>query len=92
MIQQVYSPCHFNIVMAFVNISKSKVLQDARMFNNAAEVMKDPKKCINLLEQLLYLVTVKGEELTATEASDVFFGVTKLFQCDNVYMICVYFL
>lgn len=69
---------------AFININKSKVLQGARVFDNANEVMKDPKKCINLLEQLLYLITVKGEELSSNEATEVFFGVTKLFQSDNV--------
>lgn len=57
------------------------------MFNDQNAVTSNPRKCIDLLEQILYLITVKGEEMLPAEISDLFFGVTKLFQSSNVNKI-----
>jgi coatomer protein complex subunit gamma len=42
-------------------------------------VTKHPKKCCQLITKLLHILT-QGEPFTSTETTDVFFGVTKLFQ------------
>ncbi|KDD74661.1 adaptin, partial [Helicosporidium sp. ATCC 50920] len=66
----------------FYGIEKGLVLQEAREFNNA---QVDPRKCQQIITKLLYLLT-QGEHLTKTEASDVFFSVTKLFQHPDVHL------
>ena len=43
---------------------------------------KNPRKCCTLITKLLSLL-VKGESFSSSEVTDVFFGVTKLFQSDN---------
>ncbi|KAK2078015.1 hypothetical protein QBZ16_003883 [Prototheca wickerhamii] len=66
----------------FYGIEKGAVLQEARVFN---EAHADPRKCQQVITKLLYLLT-QGESLTKTEASDVFFAVTKLFQHTDVHL------
>lgn len=63
----------------FANISKSMVLQEARVFHVAPI---NPARCVPILTQVLYLLH-QGEKMTQTEATDLFFAVTKLFQSDN---------
>mmetsp|Transcript_25544 Transcript_25544/g.46494 ORF Transcript_25544/g.46494 Transcript_25544/m.46494 type:complete len:926 (-) Transcript_25544:399-3176(-) len=60
----------------FYGIDKSIVLQEARVFN---DTQIDPRKCQQVITKLLYLIH-QGEQFTKKEASEVFFGVTKLFQ------------
>ena len=38
------------------------------------------------MAKVLYLVIVEGETLTNNEVSDVFFGATKLFQSQEVFL------
>jgi len=63
-----YSPFH--------GIEKGAVLQEARIFHNP---QIDARKCQQVLTRLLYLST-QGETFTKTEATEVFFSITKLFQ------------
>lgn len=42
-------------------------------------VTKHPRKCCQLITKLLHILT-QGEPFTSAETTNVFFGVTKLFQ------------
>ena len=53
------------------------------MFHDAKFVKAHPKRCCMLITKLLYLLS-QGETLGGSEASEVFFGVTKLFQSTDV--------
>ncbi|KAL7417416.1 adaptin N terminal region-domain-containing protein [Mrakia frigida] len=55
---------------------KSTVIQEARVFN---ESPISPRKCRSLLARIVYLLYC-GETFTVQEATQLFFGVTKLFQ------------
>ncbi|CDZ96709.1 coatomer subunit gamma [Phaffia rhodozyma] len=55
---------------------KSTVIQEARVFN---ESPISPSKCRSLLARIVYLLYC-GETFTTQEATQLFFGVTKLFQ------------
>lgn len=66
----------------FYGIEKGAVLQEARIFNDPHV---DPRRCQQVITKLLYLLT-QGESFTKTEASDVFFSVTKLFQHKDVHL------
>eukprot|EP00735_Rhodelphis_limneticus_P002751 TRINITY_DN1374_c0_g1::TRINITY_DN1374_c0_g1_i1::g.20050::m.20050 TRINITY_DN1374_c0_g1::TRINITY_DN1374_c0_g1_i1::g.20050 ORF type:complete len:900 (-),score=322.79,sp/Q0WW26/COPG_ARATH/44.52/0.0,Adaptin_N/PF01602.15/3.3e-92,COP-gamma_platf/PF08752.5/2.6e-47,HEAT_2/PF13646.1/5.8,HEAT_2/PF13646.1/0.34,HEAT_2/PF13646.1/0.0012,Cnd1/PF12717.2/82,Cnd1/PF12717.2/11,Cnd1/PF12717.2/2.2e+03,Cnd1/PF12717.2/0.00057,HEAT/PF02985.17/1.5e+04,HEAT/PF02985.17/3.6e+03,HEAT/PF02985.17/53,HEAT/PF02985.17/0.083,HEAT_ len=63
----------------YTNLDKSSVLQQTRIFhdNNL-----NSTKCCQLLMKILYLIC-QGETFSSSEATDVFFGVTKLFQSNN---------
>ncbi|CAH1278633.1 unnamed protein product [Diabrotica balteata] len=67
---------------AFQNLEKTTVLQEARVFN---ETSVNPRKCTPILTKLLYLLN-QGETLSAKEATDVFFAMTKLFQSKDVIL------
>lgn len=64
----------------FHNLESSTVLQEARVFN---ETPINPKKCRNLLTKIIYLLN-QGEHVGRTEATESFFAITKLFQCQDV--------
>lgn len=64
-------------------LEKATVLQECRVFHDASIVTQNPRRCCLLITKLLFLL-VKGESLTSAEVTDVFFGVTKLFQSDDV--------
>ncbi|KAF8957029.1 coatomer subunit gamma [Entomortierella lignicola] len=55
---------------------KTTVLQEARVFN---ESPINARKCRALLTKILYLISL-GEVFGTTEATELFFSVTKLFQ------------
>ncbi|PVU93856.1 hypothetical protein BB561_002987 [Smittium simulii] len=59
-----------------LSIDKSTVLQEARIFN---ETPIRPRQCRLLLAKLMYLLQ-RGDSLTTTEATGLFFSITKLFQ------------
>jgi len=59
------------------------VLQECRVFHDASVVTQNPRKCCLLITKLLFLL-VKGESFSSAEVTEVFFGVTKLFQSDDV--------
>ncbi|XP_078517903.1 coatomer subunit gamma-1 isoform X3 [Lissotriton helveticus] len=63
----------------FQNMEKSAVLQEARLFN---ETPVNPRKCAYILTRILYLIN-QGEHLGATEATEAFFAMTKLFQSND---------
>ncbi|GBC03868.1 hypothetical protein RclHR1_05380005 [Rhizophagus clarus] len=60
----------------FYHLDKSTVLQEARVFNETPIV---PRKCRLLLTKIIYLLYL-GEPMATTEATELFFSVTKLFQ------------
>jgi len=61
-------------------LEKGIVLQDKRIFNDTP---LNPRKCCQLLTKVLYLLT-QGEKFTKTEATDLFFACTKLFQSKDI--------
>ncbi|CAI5952905.1 unnamed protein product [Closterium sp. NIES-65] len=64
----------------FFGIEKGSVLQEARVFNDP---QLDPRRCAQVITKLLYLLN-QGETFTKTEATEVFFSVTKLFQSNDI--------
>ncbi len=66
----------------YANLEKSAVLQEARIFHDSTAVRENPRKCCTVIAQLLHLQNT-GQFLSGTEATDVFFGVTKLFMSDD---------
>eukprot|EP00921_Rhytidocystis_pertsovi_P026805 GHVQ01043190.1.p1 GENE.GHVQ01043190.1~~GHVQ01043190.1.p1 ORF type:complete len:751 (+),score=82.42 GHVQ01043190.1:3352-5604(+) len=58
---------------------KSAVLLETRAFNDSPP---NPKNCCQTLTKVLYLITT-GQSLSAQQISDLFFGITKLFQCKH---------
>eukprot|EP00941_MAST-03F_sp_MAST-3F-sp1_P004176 g4176.t1 len=63
----------------FDGIEKAAVLQNARKFSDSKFVTSEPQRCCHVITELLYLL-YHGDRFTKAETSDVFFGVTKLFQ------------
>jgi coatomer subunit gamma len=61
-------------------LDKGIVLQETRVFS---ETPLDPRACSLLLTKILFLLS-QGETLTRTEATDVFFGITKLFSSKDI--------
>lgn len=68
---EVYSP--------FATLQKSQVLQECRVFNDP---QLNPVLCTQLITKILYLLG-QGEGLTRSESTEIFFGVTKLFQAKD---------
>lgn len=67
----------------YQHLEKATVLQECRVFHDALVVTQNPRKCCLLITKLLFLL-VKGESFSSAEITEVFFGVTKLFQSDDV--------
>lgn len=67
----------------FMHLEKATVLQECRVFHDAAVVTQNPRKCCLLITKLLFLL-VKGDSFSSAEITEVFFGVTKLFQSFDV--------
>lgn len=66
-------------ISPFQGLDKASVLQETKMFSDANTVTRNPRKCCQLITKLLHILS-QGEPFTSTETTDVFFGVTKLFQ------------
>eukprot|EP00217_Crustomastix_stigmatica_P014394 CAMPEP_0183795972 /NCGR_PEP_ID=MMETSP0803_2-20130417/6653_1 /TAXON_ID=195967 /ORGANISM="Crustomastix stigmata, Strain CCMP3273" /LENGTH=902 /DNA_ID=CAMNT_0026040537 /DNA_START=42 /DNA_END=2746 /DNA_ORIENTATION=- len=66
----------FDEYSPFYGIEKGLVLQEARCFHDRE---LDTRRCQQVITKLLYLIS-QGETFTKTEATEVFFAVTKLFQ------------
>jgi coatomer protein complex subunit gamma len=62
------------------NIDKIQVLQETRVFNDTPI---KPRQCVFLITKLLYCLG-QGEVFNATEATDIFFNLTKLFISEDV--------
>jgi coatomer protein complex subunit gamma len=52
-------------------------------------VTHQPRKCCQLITKLLHILT-QGESFSSGEATEVFFGVTKLFQSKDVSVLQSY--
>eukprot|EP00008_Paramoeba_atlantica_P003023 CAMPEP_0201488630 /NCGR_PEP_ID=MMETSP0151_2-20130828/19280_1 /ASSEMBLY_ACC=CAM_ASM_000257 /TAXON_ID=200890 /ORGANISM="Paramoeba atlantica, Strain 621/1 / CCAP 1560/9" /LENGTH=840 /DNA_ID=CAMNT_0047873957 /DNA_START=183 /DNA_END=2702 /DNA_ORIENTATION=+ len=74
--------------MPFVGLDKGIVLQETKAFS---ETPVNIRKCCHLLTKVLYLI-YQGERLTKNEATDVFFAITKLFQCQDLFLRRLVFL
>jgi len=64
----------------FQGLEKGLVLQEKRIFS---ETPLNTRKCATLLTKVLYLLS-QGDKLTSTEATDLFFAITKLFQSKDI--------
>jgi coatomer protein complex subunit gamma len=69
-------------VSPYAYLEKAAVLQEARCFNDSMEVRENPRKCCTVIAQLLHLNNT-GQALASVEATEVFFGVTKLFMSED---------
>ncbi|XP_072418986.1 coatomer subunit gamma-2 [Chiloscyllium punctatum] len=63
----------------YQHLEKSAVLQEARIFN---ETPLNPRKCLHILTKILYLLN-QGDHFGTAEATEAFFAMTKLFQCND---------
>jgi len=71
--------CNADEVAPYMAMEKGQVLQEARVFNDA---QLDVRRCHQVVTKLLYLLN-HGETFTHTEATEVFFASTKLFQSND---------
>lgn len=69
-------------ISPYAHLEKATVLQEARIFHDPQAVRENPRKCCTVIAQLLHLQNT-GQYLLPVEATDVFFGVTKLFMSDD---------
>mmetsp|Transcript_9952 Transcript_9952/g.15344 ORF Transcript_9952/g.15344 Transcript_9952/m.15344 type:complete len:962 (+) Transcript_9952:175-3060(+) len=69
-------------ISPYAHLEKATVLQEARIFHDPNAVRENPRKCCTVIAQLLHL-TNTGQQLSGPEATEVFFGVTKLFMSDD---------
>eukprot|EP00977_Amphora_coffeiformis_P029594 scaffold41745_cov176-Amphora_coffeaeformis.AAC.8 len=69
-------------ISPYAHLEKATVLQEARIFHEPTAVRENPRKCCTVIAQLLHLQNT-GQYLSSTEATEVFFGVTKLFMSDD---------
>ena len=53
-----------------------------RVFSDSKVVTESPRKCSQLITKLLHIVT-QGDMMSSSEVTEVFFGVTKLFQSND---------
>ncbi len=63
----------------YQHLDKATVLQECKVFHDATVVTQNPRRCCLLITKLLFLL-VKGDSFSSAEITEVFFGVTKLFQ------------
>ncbi|EFA81100.1 adaptin N-terminal domain-containing protein [Heterostelium album PN500] len=64
----------------FEHLDKGQVVQEKRVFN---DTQIHPRKCSFVISEFLYLLA-RGDTFTKTEATDVFFAATKLFQSKDI--------
>jgi len=69
-------------ISPYAHLEKAAVLQEARIFHDPVQVRENPRKCCTVIAQLLHLQNT-GQFLSGNEATEVFFGVTKLFMSDD---------
>ncbi|KAJ1828313.1 coatomer subunit gamma [Coemansia sp. RSA 2599] len=65
---------------ALMNLDHSTVLQEARVFN---ETPIRPRHSRLLLAKIIFLL-YRGDSMSTTEATNLFFSITKLFQCKDM--------
>jgi coatomer protein complex subunit gamma len=64
----------------FANLDKTTVFQDAKAFN---ESPLNPRKCRVILAKICLLLS-RNINVAPQEATELFFSITKLFQCHDV--------
>lgn len=69
-------------ISPYAQLEKATVLQEARIFHDPVAVRENPRKCCTVIAQLLHLQNT-GQFMSGVEATEVFFGVTKLFMSDD---------
>ena len=69
-------------ISPYAHLEKATVLQEARIFHDPTAVRENPRKCCTVIAQLLHLQNT-GQHLSGAEATEVFFGVTKLFMSED---------
>ncbi|CAN0574520.1 unnamed protein product, partial [Ectocarpus sp. 12 AP-2014] len=69
-------------VSPYQDLEKATVLQECRVFSDSNVVTNNPRRCGMLITKLLYILNT-GETLSSSETTEVFFGVTKLFQSQD---------
>ena len=74
------------VLHPFDKLQKETVLQEARIFHDSHIVREEPKRCCRILAQLLRLQDVGAQPFTETEATEVFFGATKLFVSNDEFL------
>ncbi|KAJ2312567.1 coatomer subunit gamma, partial [Coemansia sp. RSA 2611] len=65
---------------ALLNLDHSAVLQESRVFN---QTPIRPRHSRLLLAKILFLL-YRGDSMSTTEATNLFFSITKLFQCKDM--------
>uniref|UniRef100_A0A6U1MSQ3 Coatomer subunit gamma n=1 Tax=Fibrocapsa japonica TaxID=94617 RepID=A0A6U1MSQ3_9STRA len=63
----------------FADLEKAAVLQECRAFSDSNVVTHHPQRCSHLITKLLHILST-GDTFSSSETTEVFFGVTKLFQ------------
>ncbi|KAI5819479.1 adaptin N terminal region-domain-containing protein [Pyronema omphalodes] len=71
-----YSKKDEDAEQALFRVDRTSVFQEARVFNSSPI---SPRKCRILLTKIVYLLHT-GESFPKAEATELFFGITKLFQ------------
>ena len=71
-----------SLASPFADLEKATVLQECRVFSDSKVVTESPRKCSQLITKLLHIVT-QGDMMSSSEVTEVFFGVTKLFQSND---------
>lgn len=71
----------------FDGLDKGSVLQETRLFNEKGVRDHSPtiRACRLLMTKVLYMLG-QGETFNAEQATELFFRVTKLFQCKDVHL------
>ena len=77
------SPVLLSVESPYQHLDKAAVLQECKVFHDHNVVTQNPRRCCLLITKLLFLL-VKGDTFTSAEITEVFFGVTKLFQSHDV--------
>ena len=65
-----------------LDLEKSSVLQEAKIFH---ESPVEAKKCSAILARILCMMS-QGEVMSAREATECFFAITKLFQSQDIVL------
>ncbi|KAJ2855397.1 coatomer subunit gamma, partial [Coemansia erecta] len=65
---------------ALLNLDRSSVLQEARVFNKTPI---RPRQSRLILAKILFLL-YRGDSIPTEDATNLFFSITKLFQCKDM--------
>ena len=74
--------------LPFVGLDKGIVIQETKAFS---ETPLNIRRCCVLLTKILYLI-LQGDHFSKNDVTNVFFAITKLFQCKNLFLRRLVFL